>query len=312
VPVVIDSRPAGSFPPVRRLGPADLERCAALSVDREWSPDLAKWALLLAVSEVFGVDAPDGAGLAGAVVLTRWAADYAAVGMMLVAARYERRGLGRALMEHLLRTAGDATVTLFATDMGRPLYEKLGFTPVRRSVSFIGRFRPASASDNSKKRGARVRPATEADLPAILALDRAAFGGDRGPVLTRLWDIADQVAVLEAGDGPADRPADPAGRSAGPGVAGYGAAWRNAPESTVIGPLVAPDGAAARRLVAALAARAGTPVRLDLDPDRPELPGWAHARGLEPVGRTVVMARGGRTTRGIPGHLYTPVSVALA
>ena len=290
---------------MRRLGPDDLPRCVALAVDREWSPEEAKWSLLLAASEVFGVDAPDGRGLAGAVVLTRWAADYAAVGMMLVAARYERRGLGRALLEHLLRAAGeDATVTLFATDMGRPLYEKLGFKPVRRSVSFIGQFRPA-ASDNSKKRGAPslaggVRVATEADLPDILALDRAAFGADRGQFLTRLPAIADQIAVFEA-DG-----------RAGQGIVGYTAAWRNNPDSTVIGPLVAPDGETAKRLIAALATGARTPVRLDLDPDRPELPGWAHAHGLEPYGRTVVMAHGDLAPRGIPGHLFTPISVALA
>jgi GNAT superfamily N-acetyltransferase len=302
--------PIASFPPVRRLGSEDLKRCVALSVDREWLPEEAKWSLLLAASEVFGVDAPDGRGLAGAVVLTRWAADYAAVGMMLVAARYERRGLGRALLEHLLRAAGDdATVTLFATDMGRPLYEKLGFKPVRRSVSFIGRFRP-SPSDNSKKREApglagSVRGATEADLPDILALDRAAFGADRGRFLAQLPAFADQIAVFEAGG-----PAGPG--AAGPGIAGYAAAWRNDPDSTVIGPLVAPDGEAAKLLVAALAAGARTPVRLDLDPDRPELPGWAHAHGLEPYGRTVVMAHGDLAPRGIPGHLFTPISVALA
>jgi GNAT superfamily N-acetyltransferase len=299
---------------VRRLGSEDLKRCVALSVDREWLPEEAKWSLLLAASEVFGVDAPDGRGLAGAVVLTRWAADYAAVGMMLVAARYERRGLGRALLEHLLRAAGDdATVTLFATDMGRPLYEKLGFKPVRRNVSFIGRFRP-SPSDNSKKREApglagSVRGATEADLPDILALDRAAFGADRGRFLARLPAFADQIAVFEA-DGPAGPGA--AGPGAGPGIAGYAAAWRNDPDLTVIGPLVAPDGEAAKLLVAALAAGARTPVRLDLDPDRPELPGWAHAHGLEPYGRTVVMAHGDLAPRGIPGHLFTPISVALA
>jgi GNAT superfamily N-acetyltransferase len=292
-----------SFPPIRHLGPDDLKRCAALSVDRGWSPEQAKWSLLLAASEVFGVDAPDGRGLAGAVVLTRWAADYASVGMMLVAARYERRGLGKALMEHLLCAAGDdATVTLFATDMGRPLYEKLGFAAVRRNVSFAGRFRPSPDPGSSQQRGTSgtVRAATEADLPAILALDRAAFGGDRGQVLTRLPAFADQLAVLEAG-GPA-----------GQGIAGYAAAWRNTPASTVIGPLVAPDGAAAKGLVAALAAKTSMPVRLDLDPDRPELPGWAHARGLEPVGRNVVMARGGPAARGIPGQLFAPISVALA
>jgi GNAT superfamily N-acetyltransferase len=296
--------PIISFPPVRRLGPDDLKRCVALSVDRGWSPEQAKWSLLLAASEVFGVDAPDGRGLAGAVVLTRWAADYAAVGMMLVAARYGRRGLGRALMEHVLNAAGDgATVTLFATDMGRPLYEKLGFAAVRRNVSFVGRFRPSrAASPAASPAGSpgSVRPAAEADLPAILALDRAAFGADRGQILTRLPALADQVAVFAAG-GPA-----------GTGIAGYGAGWRVAPALTVIGPLVAPDGEAAKRLVEALAARARTPVRLDLDPDRQELPGWAHARGLEPAGRTVVMARGELTPRGTPGRLFTPISVALA
>jgi GNAT superfamily N-acetyltransferase len=296
--------PIISFPPVRRLGPDDLKRCVALSVDRGWSPEQAKWSLLLAASEVFGVDAPDGRGLAGAVVLTRWAADYAAVGMMLVAARYGRRGLGRALMEHVLDAAGDgATVTLFATDMGRPLYEKLGFAAVRRNVSFVGRFRPSrAASPAASPAGSpgSVRAAAEADLPAILALDRAAFGADRGQILTRLPALADQVAVFAAG-GPA-----------GTGIAGYGAGWRVAPALTVIGPLVAPDGEAAKRLVEALAARARTPVRLDLDPDRQELPGWAHARGLEPAGRTVVMARGELTPRGTPGRLFTPISVALA
>jgi hypothetical protein len=274
--------------------------------------------MLLAASEVFGIDAPDGRGLAGAVALTRWAADYASVGMMLVAARYGRRGLGRTLMTHLLDAAGeDATVTLFATDMGRPLYEKLGFVPVRRNVSFMGRFRKGglrlrAKSDNSKERGALsvtalaprsspggVRDAAEADLPAILALDRAAFGADRGRILVRLPAFADRIAVLEG-----------AGRAEG--ITGYAAAWRNAPTSTVIGPVVAPDGAAAKRLITELAAGLPTSVRLDLDPDRPELPGWANARGLEPVSRTLVMAHGKPIPRGIPERLFTPISVALA
>ena len=189
---------APSFPPIRRLGPDDLKRCVALSVDRGWSPEASKWSLLLVASAVFGVDAPDGRGLAGAVALTRWAADYAAVGMMLVAARYGRRGLGRALMDHALRAAGrGATVTLFATDMGRPLYEKLGFAAVRRNVPFVGRFR-ALPGDGA----GGVRAATPADLPAILDLDRAAFGADRGHILSRLYTLVDRMVVAEAGGPP--------------------------------------------------------------------------------------------------------------
>jgi GNAT superfamily N-acetyltransferase len=292
-----------SFPPIRRLQSDDLKRCVALSVDRGWSPDRSKWSLLLTASEAFGVDAPDGRGLAGAVVLTRWGPDLASVGMMLVAARYGRRGLGRGLMEHVLAEAGDATVTLFATDLGRPLYEQLGFLPVRRNVSFVGAFRPGRA-DAGRPAGAVgavgaanatgfTRAATEADLPAILAVDRAAFGADRAHVIARLPGFADRIAVLADGSG-------------------YAAAWRNTPASTVIGPLVAPDAEAAERLIADLAAYAHGTIRLDLDPDRPELPAWADKHGLEPVGRTLVMARGELPNRGVPDRLFTPISVALA
>jgi GNAT superfamily N-acetyltransferase len=324
-----------SFPPIRRLGSDDLRRCVALSVDRGWSPERAKWSLLLGCAEAFGVDAPDGGAsgrLAAAVVLTRWGPDLASVGMMLVATRYERRGLGRALMEHVLAEAGDATVTLFATDMGRPLYEKLGFLPVRRSVSFVGTFRrgrvglgpsarpsrvSADAQPSRAGSGARpsragsgarpnrvapgvpaefIRPAAETDLPSILAVDQAAFGADRGRVINRLPGFAEQLTVLETAQG----------------IGGYAAAWRNLPSSAIIGPVVAPDAEAAKRLIADLAAKVSGTIRLDLDPDRPELPAWAHARGLEPVGRTTVMAHGELPNRGAPDRLFTPISVALA
>jgi GNAT superfamily N-acetyltransferase len=302
-----------SFPPIRRLGPDDLRRCVALSVDRGWSPERAKWSLLLGCAEAFGVDAPDGlvpsgGRLAGAVVLTRWGPDLASVGMMLVSARYARRGLGRALMEHVIGAAGDATVTLFATDMGRPLYEKLGFVPVRRCVSFVGAFRPGRTAPGARPAqpglvapgpgapGEVIRPATAADLPSILAVDQAAFGADRGRVLTRLPGFAERLAVLENGRG----------------ISGYAAAWRNLPSSAIIGPVVAPDTEAAKRLIADLAGKVSGNVRLDLDPDRPELPAWAHARGLEPAGRTTVMALGELPDRGTPERLFTPISVALA
>jgi GNAT superfamily N-acetyltransferase len=296
------------FPAVRRLEADDLKSCAALAVDRGWWPERGKWSLLLASSDAFGIDAPDGQGLAGTVILTRWGADCGGIGMMLIASRYGGQGLGRALMEHVLRAAEDlAAVSLFATGAGRPLYDKLGFKPVRRSVAFRGHFRADPQINNSKRRSERagadslegssgtVRVATEADLPAILTLDRAAYGADRERILTRLPAFAERIVVLETSEG----------------IAGYAAAWRTE-AYMMIGPLMAADGAAARRLVTELAAHSTVAVRLDLDPDRPELPSWARAHGLEPTERTVVMTRGDLTPRGIPERLFTPISVAMA
>jgi GNAT superfamily N-acetyltransferase len=296
---------------IRRIGPDDLRSCAELAVDRGWWPERGKWLLLLDESDCWGVDAPDGRGLAGTVVLTRWGPNCGAIGMMLTAARYGGRGLGRRLMEHALREAGDAAISLYATAPGRPLYDKLGFQPLRRNVAFRGTFR-AEPSRRGKKREARavaaspagvpgiVREFTEADLPAIIALDRASYGGDRERMLNRLPGFAERIVVFEAAAG-----------IAGQRITGYGAAWRTE-LATVIGPLVAPDGAAARGLATDLAAHATTMVRLDLDPDRPELPGWAQAHGLLPTEHTVFMTRGDLTPRGIKGHCYSPISVAMA
>jgi GNAT superfamily N-acetyltransferase len=291
-------------PVIRPLVADDLKSCAALALDRGWWPERDKWALLVDASEAYGIDAPDGQGLAGTVVLTRWGADRAAIGMMLIASRYGGKGLGRAMMEHALRAAGeDVAVSLYATDSGRPLYDKLGFQPVRRSVAFRGPFR-AGEPKNSKKHAAsaseagssgNVRVATEADLPAILTLDRAVYGADRERILGRLPAFADRIVVHEASEG----------------IVGYAAAWRTE-AYMMIGPLMAMDGTAARRLITDLAAHSPVALRLDIDPDRPELPDWARACGLMPTERTVFMTHGDLTPRGIPERLFTPISVAMA
>src|SRR5689334_2405825 len=68
--------------------------------------------------------APQGAVCCVSFGATGW------IGALGVAPEARRRGLGRALTEAAiarLHARGAATVLLFATDMGRPLYERLGF-----------------------------------------------------------------------------------------------------------------------------------------------------------------------------------------
>jgi ribosomal protein S18 acetylase RimI-like enzyme len=283
------------FPPVRLLGPADLKNLTVLATDRGWLPEKRKWGLLLETSEIFGADAPDGNGLAGSVTLTRYGTGHASVGMMLVAARYGRRGLGQTLLTHLLEAAGDATVTLFATSMGRPLYEKLGFKATGRSASFTGRFRPGA-----EEPAIETRPATNSDLPAILALDREVFGADRSHIVRRLPGFAEKIIFSLT----------PRGTSSPQRISGYAAAWSNG-QTTVIGPVIAPDDATARGLITDLAAPARGPVRLDVDPGRAELPAWLHSRGLEPSNLNTVMAYGPWDPPGDRRSIYAPITVAL-
>ena len=271
--------------PIVRLAPEDLDDTLALAADRGWQPDARKWALLLEVGEVYGVRAPAG-GLAGSVTVTHYGSELAVVSMMLVRARFEGRGLGRRLMTHALERAGDATVFLYATPLGRALYEKLDFRVISAVTTSIGRFTAGPSG--------ATRAADPGDLPAILALDAAATGIDRSELLTRYLGLARELRVLER-DG---------------AVQGFAAAAGTA-ERVVVGPLVAPDAHAARALIADVASASDAPVRLDVDARHDGLCEWARARGVEPADRAWLMVRGDRELPGARERLVLPASLAL-
>ncbi|MEV0648521.1 GNAT family N-acetyltransferase [Phytomonospora sp. NPDC050363] len=271
--------------PVRRLTGDDREACMDLAVDREWGREEPKWRFLFEVAEVYGVDAPDG-GLAGCYTLTRYGTESAAIGMVLVAARYNGRGLGRRMMNHALDIAGDALVSLYATEMGRPLYEKLGFEVVDVNTSHIGVFKGAAPGLS--------RPVTAGDLDTVLAYDRDAFGADRTRLLTVLHASAAAFRVVEA-DGK---------------VTGYAAAWRNT-HHLVIGPVVAEDLDTAGALIADLSAGAEAPVRVDVLHSRPALREWATANGIGPGFDGTFMVVGGAAVPGDPARVFAPVTQAV-
>ena len=270
---------------ITRLAIADLDAWLELARDREWQPERRKWALLFEVGEVYGIRDPAG-GLAGSVALTRYGPGLAIVGMTLVAARFGGRGLGRRLMTHVLARAGDATVFLYATALGRPLYERLGFRTVGAVTTSVGRFTGAPAGG--------TRAAEERDRDAILALDAAAVGADRGDLLARYFRLAEQVRVIER-DG---------------AVCGFAAAAPNV-GSVVVGPLIAPDVAAARTLIADVGSAIDAPIRLDLAQRGDGLSEWAQKQGVAPRSDTALMVHGERDLPGARERVVLPVMQAL-
>jgi GNAT superfamily N-acetyltransferase len=282
--------PAAAGLPIRRLSAADLAACVELAADRGWPPEQNKWRLLFAVGEAYGVDDPAG-GLAAMVVLTRYGRQLAAVGTMVVASRFGRRGLGRRLTSHLLDQAGPAVVYLGANSRSysRPLFQSMGFHSIDTVTRHAGRFapRPRAARPGS------LRSAAMSDREPMAALDRRVFGADRRHVLTELFGFAERVLVAEDGRG---------------ALAGFAAAWRNEAD-LVIGPLVAADPAVAKTLITAVAADENGSVRVDIRGGHLELANWAAARGLVPCGSATLMVHGGN----LPGErdkLFAPVSGA--
>ncbi|MFI2427712.1 GNAT family N-acetyltransferase [Streptomyces sp. NPDC018955] len=279
--------------PIRRLTLRDLTACADLSEDRGWPREEHKWGLLLTAGKGYGIDDPDG-GLVAACVVTEYGPReqpaLAAVGMVLVAERHARRGVGRRLMRHIVSTMDTTPLTLHATSYGRPLYEELGFKVIGHAEMLRGRFvltgdRPEIAT----------RAATAEDLPALVLLDEEVFGADRTHIVTRLPAFADQLRVAEED-----------GR-----IIGYAAAWPNM-DTHVVGPLIARDTATAGALLASLAARTDRPLRTDIDVRHEELLSWVKAHGLASVASNAVMAYGITQLPGDWSRRFAPVTVAAA
>lgn len=265
---------------LRRLTTDDLDDCARLAKDRGWLPERHKWRLLLEIGEPYGIDAPDGDGLAATNILTCYGDDHAVISMVLTASRFGRMGLGRRLMEHVLERAGDRAVSLYATEYGRPLYERLGFRAVGTAAKHAGVF--------TGEPSGRTRRATPGDLDAILALDAESFGADRSAALRRMFTFGEQVRIADGG---------------------FGHCWRN-DDNTVIGPVVARDEETARALIADLALEAGGEVRMDFDLARESMIEWAGGHGVTRGWQVTRMVRNGELP-GDPARLFLPFMQAL-
>lgn len=285
------STPPLSALPIRRLTPRDLTACADLSEDRGWPREEHKWGLLLAAGIGYGIDDPDG-GLVSACVVTDYGPPnrpaLSAIGMVLVAERHARRGIGRRLMQYVIEQADTTPLTLHATPYGRPLYEELGFKVTGRAETVRGHFAPGGPAPS-----VATRAATAEDLSAILRLDAEVFGTDRTHVLTRLPAFGDQLRVAEDGGE----------------LIGFAAAWPNM-DTHVIGPLIARDTEAAKALVSSLAAGTNRPLRTDIDVRHEELLAWIKARGVESRAFNAVMTYGAPDLPGDWTRRFAPLTVA--
>jgi GNAT superfamily N-acetyltransferase len=252
--VVVDFATEWGRPVLDALHAADAAAAAALSAAFGWPHREADWDLFLRLGQ--GVAWRDDGGLGGTAMWFSLDAGHASIGLVQVSPALQGRGIGRRLMRAVMDAAAPRGLLLHATAAGAGLYAALGF---------------AAAGTVQQWQGEWARPAAVAAHPAgletIAPLDHAATGLQRRALLDALLPHA--VVASEAG--------------------GY-AMCRRFGRGDLVGPVVAPDEAAAIRLVAPLA----TPgfLRLDVPAAARELTRWLAAGGLACAGEVVAMTTG--------------------
>ncbi len=139
------------------------------------------------------------AGIVGATVY----GPFAYVGLMAVHPDFQRRGIARRLMDHLLAEVdvhGIPAIVLDASTVGEPLYRSLGFVEDDRSVLYARQenILPYQPSPTPPA----VALLRREDLPAVVAFDTPHFGADRGDVLaTYLSDDSERAFVCRDASG---------------------------------------------------------------------------------------------------------------
>ena len=119
---------------------------------------------------------------------------FAHVGLMAVHPDVQRQGVGLAIMQFLLARLDQQhvpLVTLDASNMGRPLYDKLGFVPYDETLMFqrSGNFAMPDQPSN-------IQSISNQDLDELVQWDSLFFGADRRKVFQALLAFFPERAFM--------------------------------------------------------------------------------------------------------------------
>ncbi|RJG26320.1 GNAT family N-acetyltransferase [Massilia cavernae] len=255
---------------VRPMTTADLDQGYALSAALRWPHRREDWAALLQLG--LGYVAERDNAVIGTIMFWAYGQTAASLGMVIVADNFQGLGIGRNLMRAVLDAAGERSVNLRATEDGRPLYEKLGFT----ACGFIHQHQGSGfAAETFQTAGSdRLRPMRLDDRNRLIEIDRAVTGLERNALYASLF--ADGEGIVLERDGK---------------IAGF-TIVRQFGLGFCIGPVIATDVECAKRLISyGLSQKTDQFMRLDV-PHTSGLSEWLDSCGLKQVGRLTSMLRG--------------------
>lgn len=242
--------------PIGPYSSNDLPGLLRLSGAQDWPHSEADWRTILASGEVFGHRAPDGEILSCAAIIpygNSGNGPLSSLGMIIVDAGARRQGLGQALMQEAIRRAASGasppSLRLISTRDGRPLYEKHGFHAIEDLHSYRRPAGSAPVADPSPEHSQELRPLDQSLTDAVVTLDAAAFGHIRNRMLGQRIAQAERGLVLFDKDAPV----------------GFGLLVRQNNLAN-LGPVIAPDDAAALALITGLMStqNEGDAFRIDL------------------------------------------------
>ena len=226
-------------------------------------------------------------GMVGATIYS----NFAHVGMMGIHEQYQRQGIGYALMQHLLRWLDEKNIfeiQLDASEMGQPMYEKLGFVAFNEVYVLQGQ-----PGRMPFRRSPEAQRLSHHNLDLITVTDTRCFGANRSKLLQALLEVHPQQAFLVT-DGQG-------------GIQGYIIAREKR-----LGPWVMQDPAKAELLLqTALSFPFHAPVSVVVPHENMEAITLLHRHGFETMRINTRMVRGLVAPTGLRRKIFAQTSLSL-
>lgn len=251
-----------------RLGLEDRADNVALARGVGWPDTEGDWNAIHAGAYVVGVRIEGGLVGQGALGVYGRAGTIA---KMIVAPRFQRQGVGKAILASLMDEAerrGVGILGLVATPLGRPLYVRAGFVPVGDVIGLAGIPDVASLDDSTGSMG---------PFEELLRFDERCLGCSRQGMLRVRFREATLSASVRSSEGR---------------LCGYALATAQG-EHTVVGPVIAETLENAQALVGSILCRVPGPVRIDVPGGNHSFLAWLGHLGLREQKNRPEMARGG-------------------
>ncbi len=183
---------------IRPMRPTDIEQAAAVLRDGDFGDrdPFFTWSITQPTISTFVAVEGDhivGTGVGSAHGWAGW------VGVIFVAPDRRGSGIGRRITRAViddLEARGCRTQILIASALGRPIYEREGFTVLGRQIRFSIDGLPADHAASTPG----LRPYTAADRDDVLDLDRYATGEDRSAVLLNLMSPESTWLAIDEAD----------------------------------------------------------------------------------------------------------------
>lgn len=253
----------------RLIRESDLDDCLRMTQAERWPHRLSDWQLHFRLGNAW-VAVQDNRVM-GVAMWWSYEDRIATIGLVLVDASMQGRGIGRRLMDAVMVSADPCTLKLMSTEAGFKLYQQCGFHKVGKIGQSQGEIDPVSSV--ALPQGVTSRPVRHEDLENLVNIDRDGFGAGRRKLIAAILEEGRGVLVESNGQ-----------------ALGY-ALIRKSGHGQTIGPVVASEQSLAIVLVAEILSQETGFIRLDVDLEATEFSSWLETIGIHCIDQVTIMTR---------------------